>query len=605
MAQGLQGLAFPTFAPPQGGGGITQVKMSPAQIRFPTARSGGSSTSTNPLAGLAPFALDYGIDFLFDKFGGADSKPTASPAPVPEYLDTDDYLDAEAKGFTRDQLRAELTDPERAEFLADQIFGPKVTAPKESKLKRNIKRGASFIAGLQFDDPREQAAFVKSYAALNTGKVPDDARQKWIGEYLKTQSGQKLDVQTAYLDDGSGQNRSVVESPSGGLYVMSKGEKLDADSEGNPIPIGKYYQHPKWVPGQGPVDPTKIRNTTTESADAFVTERDILEEVSNSLTAVIPLYNTLLSNKLENPEFDTLANAPIRLAGEIKALVSTVNQKVKPEFRLKESADGTLTWFNPADGTASGKFKEMGTNEFIYYENEYGADGKEVRRKKILNLESTFGNLANSADSRSALIQLAYLAAAANGQTGRTLSDKDLALHLQMLGANMKGTGGLADPEASIRGLTGWLGRQLAATDIKIEQLERGSKGSDYRRTHRDSTPWADYWIDSTDPDTREHKIKPIAETWRSRNDADWQKLVQLYYAAQKKYGPNVIPDTPFPGINWNEQLGMMGTIYQDIGGTGQGGTESSVPGPRIPSGRSGNRLRDRSGLNTISTDVN
>tara|TARA_R100001594_G_scaffold102260_1_gene136871 strand:+ start:10947 stop:12722 length:1776 start_codon:yes stop_codon:yes gene_type:complete len=588
MANGIAALPFPTF----GGGkgqpsGITPVQMSPAQIRFPTARGGGGS-ETNPLAGLAPFALDYGIDFLFDKYGGPDTKATLAPsAPPPDYLDIEDYLDDEG-GFTRDQLRAELTDPERVEFLADQIFGPKVIPPK-SKIKRNLKRGASFLAGLQFDDPREQTAFVKSYAALNTGTVPDDARRKWIGEYMKSRAGEKLDVQTAYLDDGSGQNRSVVESPSGGLYIMSKGEAVDTDVEGNAIPIGKYYQHPQWVAGQGPVDPTKIRNTTKASSEAFETERNKYEEIANSLTAVVPLMNTLLANKLENPEFDTLAGAPIRLAGEIKALVNVVNSKVKPEARLKESADGTLTWFNPADGTASGKFTDMGTNEFIFYENEYDADGIERRRKKTLNLESTFGNLANSADSRSALIQLAYLAAAANGQTGRTLSDKDLALHLQILGANFKDTGGLADPKGSIRGLTGWLSRQLLSTDIKMKTLESGSIASDYRKAHRDNTPWAPKWIAGTDKETGVHRIKPIAATWLNRNDAEWQKLVQLYYAAQKKYGSDVIPDNPLPGVSWNEQLKTIGTIYGDLGPEP---TESTVPGPRIPSG---GRLRNRS----------
>ena len=33
------------------------------------------------------------------------------------------------------------------------------------------------------------------------------------------------------------------------------------------------------------------------------------------------------------------------------------------------------------------------------------------------------------------MLQMAYMLAAANGQTGRTLSDKDLAFHLQMLGS--------------------------------------------------------------------------------------------------------------------------------------------------------------------------
>jgi len=603
MANGITALPFPTFGGGEGqSSGITPVQMSPAQIRFPTAGGGGGGSETNPLAGLAPFALDYGIDFLFDKFGGPDSKPTVSRAPVPDYLDIEDYLDDEG-GFTRDQLRAELMDPDRAEFLADQIFGPKVTAAKESKLKRNVKRGASFLAGLQFDDPREQEAFVKSYAALNTGTVPDDARRKWIAEYMKSRAGEKLDVQTAYLDDGSGQNRSVVESPSGGLYIMSKGEAIDTDVEGNAIPIGRYYQHPQWVPGQGPVDPTKIRNTTKGSSEAFEAKRNEYEEIANSLTAVVPLMNTLLASKLKNREFDTLANAPIKLAGEIKAMVSAVNSKTKPQFRLKESADGELTWFNPADGTASSKFTDMGKNEFIYYETEFGSDGKERRYKKTLNLESTFGNLANSAASRSTLIQLAYLAAAANGQTGRTLSDKDLALTLQTLGSNMRGSGGISDPGASIRGLTTWLSNQLSKVGINMENLETGSIGSDYRKAHKDSTPWAPKWISTTDDTTGVHSIVPVAETWRRRNDAEWQKLIQLYFDAQQEYGNDVLPDNPFPGVNWNQQLKMMGEIYNIIDGTGQGGTESRVPGPKIPFGPSGGSLRNRSGVNTISTN--
>ena len=40
----------------------------------------------------------------------------------------------------------------------------------------------------------------------------------------------------------------------------------------------------------------------------------------------------------------------------------------------------------------------------------------------------------NDVRTRATMLQLAYAAAAANGQTGRTLSDKDLAFHLQMVG---------------------------------------------------------------------------------------------------------------------------------------------------------------------------
>jgi len=565
-----------------GGTGIIPTKMQAAQVRFPTASTyKGASKETNPFAGLAPFALEYLTDYAFDKLAG-DPETKITAATAPETLGIEDYLDPEAGGFTRDQLRAELTDPDRAEYLADQVFGPKVSKGK-SKLKRNIKRGVNLLAGLQFDDPREQAAFIKSYTALNTGKVPDDARQKWVGEYLKTAAGKNLDVQTAYLDDGSGENRSVVESPSGGLYVMSKGATGDVDVEGNPIPVGNYYENPQWIMGQGPTsEATSLKNPKTAATTSFIDERNRLEQVSGALTATLPIFNDLITNKLANAEFDTFAAAPLRLAGQIKALVNVFNKDARPENRLKENADGTLTWFNPADGTATSKFSNAkDNNELTYTDTLFDpTTGKEINVTRTLNLESTFGNLANNADSRSALIQLAYLAAAANGQTGRTLSDKDLALHLQQLGANMKGTGGLADPEASIRGLTGWLARQLAKTDIQMQNLERGGRGSDYRRLNVESTPWSKYLIASTDSKTQEHTLNPIAVTWAKENNADYQRFVRLLYSAQQKYSPGVIPRDPLPGVSWEKTLrDIADTDNMAISGSSQGTVNSGVEG--------------------------
>jgi hypothetical protein len=58
------------------------------------------------------------------------------------------------------------------------------------------------------------------------------------------------------------------------------------------------------------------------------------------------------------------------------------------------------------------------------FENATGTD-----LRQILG-EASYANVATRAN----FLQLAYMAAAANGQTGRTLSDKDLAYHLQIVG---------------------------------------------------------------------------------------------------------------------------------------------------------------------------
>tara|TARA_R110002020_G_scaffold3022_1_gene14002 strand:- start:3979 stop:5787 length:1809 start_codon:yes stop_codon:yes gene_type:complete len=575
---------------------IPSVQMQPTPMRYPGTTGGGGTREIDPWAGIAPFAIDYGvdpiIDFLVEKFGGDKTKYSATfddPAPTPDYLDIEDYED-ELGGFTRAQLRGEVTDPEVAEHLADQIFGPKVVPP-ESKLKLNVKRAANLFAGLQFKNPNEINAFIRSYGTLNTGTVPDDVRRKWVGEYLKTAAGKDLDVQTAYLDDGSGENRSAIESPRGGFYIMSKGDQiLDQDVEGKVIPKGRYYENPSWIPGQGPTaDVSTLRNTQKEVTTDFTEERNLRELNAANLRATIPMINSLLINKLKNPEFDTFANFPITLAGEIKEFIKVWNKDASPRYQLKEtitpSGENVLTWFDPSKGTATDTFSNTG-NEFLEYE-VYDPQTATIETK-VLDMRATFGDLANSADSRSAMIQLAYLAAAANGQTGRTLSDKDLALHLIQLGSTITGASeGIKSPQASIRALTGWLSRNLSANSIKMQELEKGSMASDYRRIMGDKTPWSDIWrggmLNEKDlPGVQ--KIKPIGQVWKEENSDDYQQYLQLILEANRRYGGSALPDNPVPGVNWQDIL--KGEFATQESGTSN--AISSVPGALvIPTRRS------------------
>ena len=62
------------------------------------------------------------------------------------------------------------------------------------------------------------------------------------------------------------------------------------------------------------------------------------------------------------------------------------------------------------------------------------------------------------------MLQLAYMAAAANGQTGRTLSDKDLAFHLQMVGF-----GATQDPQTAKDNLIGFVDTLIKSTDNTIQ----------------------------------------------------------------------------------------------------------------------------------------
>ena len=80
----------------------------------------------------------------------------------------------------------------------------------------------------------------------------------------------------------------------------------------------------------------------------------------------------------------------------------------------------------------------------------------------------------NNTRVKGAMLQLAYMAAAANGQTGRTLSDKDLAFHLKMVGF-----GQTSDPTTLKENLIDFVDELLGfsaervATEFPVRTLRR------------------------------------------------------------------------------------------------------------------------------------
>jgi hypothetical protein len=85
----IKGLPFPTFAPPQGGGGITQVKMAPSQVRFPTARTGSGRVQPETIESVGGL-LGFGADSLLKGLGGIFGQSEAEKND--EYLKSLDVL---------------------------------------------------------------------------------------------------------------------------------------------------------------------------------------------------------------------------------------------------------------------------------------------------------------------------------------------------------------------------------------------------------------------------------------------------------------------------------------------------------------------------------
>ena len=135
---------------------------------------------------------------------------------------------------------------------------------------------------------------------------------------------------------------------------------------------------------------------------------------------------------------------------------------MKSEFQQIAGSSGNFDSYFAEEGDTTGLGGSGQASKRLWYAYNAEPKGKmvgkvrqysDIQLKEIKQAESMFtevnpavdfdklfgglelGNLAYAnVRTKGALLQLAYMAAAANGQTGRTLSDKDLAYHLDMVG---------------------------------------------------------------------------------------------------------------------------------------------------------------------------
>lgn len=142
MANGIAGLRpFPTFGGDKAGG-ITPVTLAPTAPRFPSV-SGRTFTTPprddiNPLAYLAPVGLSFLADKLFS--GKAD------PLPVPD---------------------KDASDLAKAEYLAEQIYGPKRT---QTTGQRIGALATQYLPALLADNDQELAAFINTASSFDKAK---------------------------------------------------------------------------------------------------------------------------------------------------------------------------------------------------------------------------------------------------------------------------------------------------------------------------------------------------------------------------------------------------------------------------------------------------
>ena len=412
---------FPTFGGPEQGGGITTIKMNPAQVRFPTAsrpapqRRSLEPTNKEKFAPLAPFV----VGGIMDMFKGK-----------PETLSDDQYLQSIGADAT------DISQTEQASLDAYKLYGPRAEANTFG-----MDEVANIVAaGLSGRGAKDYASTYMAIrkADATKGAQTETARSAFIKNQLDNGTAAFLNLQDSesakvgIVDIRPGFVKS--KGPQAGVAFINDPEHPDADKNGF-RPAG-----PNWV------DPSKLDSGKGSGLDIFKNPNyTTLTETSKKLSARDQAVTSMLN--VSNSTIEMLQEGikdPTKAGTTTVSALANIANSALTNFDVIATAAGGDAGIEGyfSNNNNGGTLPGTGSNALKLYNAIKSGDEDQINQatadfenatgtdlRQILG-EASYANVAMRAN----FLQLAYMAAAANGQTGRTLSDKDLAYHLQIVG---------------------------------------------------------------------------------------------------------------------------------------------------------------------------
>ena len=440
------------------GGGIMDVKLSPSQMRFPTARRPASRQSTEPdlTEKLAPL-----LPFLVEGLGGLFSKD-------PEKLTDQAYLDS-IGGMVEDPVNIEDVQANRkaeAKLNAYKTYG-EPTERQGFGMRDIVDLLAAGSLGRGGDD------YAKSAVNLRTAKeksrlVKETNRSNFLTSALKDVDNLQYkvfeDIDTAKV--GIDDYRSGFVDPRGESYVMNDdktGYTNIKSLDGNWIEqkykpttsLSSQMKNPVLVDLTKKDAEINAKDTALLGTITLVNEavgmfnKGIADPKQNALTSVTSIGNLLNSAKSNFNQIGSYIGK-----GDVLNAFAT-SQDIQNGIGGSDGRQGSgqlAKQLYQAIQSDDDELMIAAMNAF-----EQGNEG--------FSFKQTLGDMAyNNVRTRAVMLQLAYSAAAANGQTGRTLSDKDLAFHLQMIGF-----GSTQDSQTAKDNLLTFADTLLRSTDNTIQ----------------------------------------------------------------------------------------------------------------------------------------
>ena len=423
---------FPTFGGKQGIAGIQPIQVPQVRTSFPTARPplrrAPEPTTKEKIAGLLPF-IPRGIAGLFQK-----DQKTMTPS---EYYES---IGADPENLTRE---------EKALGAAYTAYGPQrdvggfrgmdivdlIAASQMGRGAPDYTRTAISLRGAE--DTRD----------VNINK----ARGELIKDFLKEDKGTATFLNL--LDTDALRNRGVTIIKPGFYYTKG-------DTPGQPYLISDdgeaQLAGENWIRY---IDADSVSGSAMKDTISTEFFKDY-DEIKNKDIAATQFLNIavpqleMLYTAIQDPSKSgitttaDIANFANSMGANFKQIASFFGQKygagqddIYAIFSKDENGGGSdLT--RGTGVNAENTFKALER----YQANPDDPEAEAALNSAFNTLMETqpaykqsfmdkvgptaFQNVAQQAN----FLQMAYMLAAMNGQTGRTLSDKDLAYHLQIVG---------------------------------------------------------------------------------------------------------------------------------------------------------------------------
>ena len=427
MANGITGLLpFPTFGGDKAGG-ITPVTLTPTAPRFPNV-SGRTFTTpprddVNPLAYLAPVGLNFLANKLFT------SKPK-----TPEVLSQQD----------------KLSDFELANYLTNRIYGAPTT---QTGGQRFGQLATQYLPALFTDNDQELAAFIQTTANLDKARtdrtnLTDTARKNYQATLLKDMTPKNMTFVDLVEFNKTGSLENSVKKgflqgrPDLGRYgyTVNIGDgyfSTESDTAQNYAGNGKSNFVPLEFIDKAtsiPRSPKANEMSLDEFYKAQTKREDSTLDVYNTVGEIIPILKKQATEQ---------TTGGIGAGGAMTSFINRGFNNATSTINAIATLGGLESPFSTDE---EGGIFERGTGKNAAAIHEIlmrGTQGEniddELNAAMGVFQKDTGFKFRQEGDVytiqyNANMLKLAYVAAAAAGQTGRTLSDKDLAFFLEQVG---------------------------------------------------------------------------------------------------------------------------------------------------------------------------